>query len=221
MSFFEEDRVGQTPTLPDVIKAAVKAQAEELNSTQLAIVVDYDHTKPSCTVQPIFNKKFPDGTEEEAPLIYNVPVNFQRAGKSFVSMPLKKGHYVTLNFTDRSIDKWLNSGGKVTPDDTRTHHLSDAIATPAGYPFSDAPSIANPDDVILKHEGDKNKVEFRMKDNGHLQILNKQHELLSVLDEILTVLREAVVYTGDAGAQRLRHYRFSTVHRKLKTFVEK
>ncbi len=85
------------------------------------------------------------------------------------------------------------------------HHMSDAIALPGCYPFSNPAPVNNGTDVILKNAD----TEFRIKPNGHLQILNKHHELLRILDEWITL--EMV------GA----HHMLGRVRAKLRTFLEK
>ena len=71
-------------------------------------------------------------------------------------------------------------------------------------------------DVILKNKS----LEMRIKKNGHIQILNKNDELIKVLSDMLTVIRQAVVYTCN-GPQHLRHHLFRHVHARLRTFLEK
>lgn len=224
-TFDEQDELTQepTPSLEEVITKAMENAAYKLNVGVPAEVIRYDRKKQLVDVRPDFNKKYKDGKIEEAPVIYNVPVKFQRAGQSIIAMPIKVGHKVNLHFQDRSLEKWKSSGTRGHPDDTRAHHTSDCFAFPGGYPFSDSVPLANDDDIIIRNQKDKNskqRVEVRIKPNGHIQILNNKEELVKVLDDLITYLREAKVYTS-TGALRLRHSKFESGQKRLRTFLEK
>lgn len=62
------------------------------------------------------------------PVVCNVPVQFPGAGGLRITFPVAVGDTCLLVFTDRSLDAWLANGGEQAPDDTRRHHLSDAVA---------------------------------------------------------------------------------------------
>lgn len=222
--FFEEEAKPQDdvpPTLAALMKRVMKNSAQEMRVSMPAKVIKYNRAKNMVDVKPFFKRKYADGTVADSPVIYNVPVHFPRAGKSFISMPIKKDHVVTLLFADRSMSKWLSNGEEAEPDDTRTHHMSDAYAIPGGYPFSDPAKINNSNDVIIKNENDgSNYTEIRVKENGHIQFLNKTDELVKVLNDMLTALRQAKVYTS-TGPQKLRHSKFTSVQNRLKTFLQK
>lgn len=223
-SFFTEEDAPQseaTPSFSHVLESAINAKLDDVRTTMPAKVIKYDHEKQLVDVQPLFKKKYAaSDTAVSMPIIYNVPVAFPRAGGSFMSMPIEKDHYVMIHFADRSMEKWLSSGGEVDPEDQRRHHPSDAIAVPGLYPFSDPAPVANATDIIQKNKGENNHLELRFKKNGHIQIMNRTDELIKVLNDTLTVIREAVIYTS-TGRQQLRHWRFNEVQERLKTFLEK
>jgi len=68
--------------------------------------------------------------------------------------------------------------------------------------------------------GEGNKLEIRIKKNGKIQIFNQGEELINVINDFITTVRQAVVYTS-TGAQKLRHLNFSPVQKRLKTFLSK
>lgn len=221
--FLDEEEQPQreaTPTLSAVFRRAARAGMAEMKVSMPAEVVTYDHKTQKATVRPYFQRKYNDGKLEEPPIIYGVTVWQPRAGDAFVHMPVKPGHVVHLIFSDRSLDKWLSSGKQGDPGDTRMHHISDAVAYPGGYPFSNNAKVSNANDVIIGNIGDGNKLEIRIKTNGHIQILNGTNELLKTMDDWFQVMRDAVIYTCN-GPQRLRHNQLSKVHKRLKTFREK
>lgn len=217
----ENPQEEQTPSLAQVIKDMVDSSLFDVRVSMPAKVVEYDHETQKVTVQPIFKREYKDGTKLQLPKIYNVPVAFQRAGESIITMPLEKDNYVLLVCCDRSLEKWLSNGGDVTPDDVRHHSLSDAVAIPGVYPFNDPASVNNANDIIIKNQKGNGKLELRLKTNGHLQILNhKGFDLVKLVDDILTAVREARVVTGDAGVQPLVNPQFPVLQGKIRTFKE-
>lgn len=204
-----------TPTMAEVIKQARKAGAVDMRVALPAEVVKYDHQKQRVDVKPLLKKKYNDGSVVEMPVIYSVPVAHPRAGKAFVHMPIKKGHNVLLVFVDRSIDKWLSTGGNVDPEDVRAHHISDAVAYPGLYPFSDPAAVPNGDDIVISNE----TTHVHVKKNNHYQVKNSNEELVKVLCDFVRAVREARTYTG-VGMQLLNHQKFPEIEQRLKTFLE-
>jgi hypothetical protein len=68
-------------------------------------------------------------------VVTNVPVIWPTTEDGGLEMPLEPGHTGTLIFAERSLDKWLVSGGTVSPDDPRKFNLSDAQFIPGLRPF--------------------------------------------------------------------------------------
>lgn len=216
MTDSSQQQEGREYSLLEAIKSCVDASMAEMRVCLPATVIEYDHTTQKCSAQPDFKRNY-GGSIVEMPIIYNIPVQWPRAGAAFVHLPLKKGHKVTLSFSDRSLEKWLSNGQKNDPEDPRNHHLSDALAYPGGYPFSDAANVTNGDDIIIKHG---ETTEWRIKENGHFQIFNSQHEFMKKLSDIMQDLSEAVIYTCN-GPQRLFHFSLRRDMQMLKTFLEK
>lgn len=211
-----------TPTLEQVLRKAFDAMIGDMCFTMPGTIIKYTKDKQKGDIQPDFTTKYRDGSEVDAPIIYDVPFAHQRAGSAIIHMPLEVGDKVILKFSDRSLEKWNSNGKKQNPGDVRKHHLSDCWAFPAGYPLSDTVSINNTRDIIIKNNSRRGsgRTEIRVKPDGKIQILNHQgQELVKVLDDMLTYLRQAVVYTS-VGPQKLRHTQFSNVQRRLKTFLQ-
>ena len=215
----DNDQDQATPTHAQVLKAMRESVFAGLCVSMPAEVVGIKNYKKKqmIDVQPFFKKKYPDGEIKDPPVIYNVPVANPRAGNAWIAMPLKVGHSVTLFFSDRSLEKWLSSGKRQYPGDTRKHHISDAIAYPGVYSFSSSVTLPNVDDIIIHND----KTQVNVKPNGHIEISNPTDELVKVLNDMLTILREAVVMTGSNGPQKLRHWKFSALKKRLASFQEK
>lgn len=214
----EEERLPRevTRSFGEVMGRAIDSKLYDMRVCLPAEVMKYDPKKQSIDAQPLLKSIYRDKSVLEMPPIFNIPVIFPRAGQAFIALPLKKGDSVTLIFSDRSLDKWKSVGGKVNPEDVRKHDLSDALALVGGYSFKQAVEIANDQDIIIKNQ----KLEIRVKPNGHLEILNQAYELVKVLSKMLKTIREAVVYTSN-GPQKLKHLEFAQVQKQLDSFVEK
>lgn len=211
------------PTLSDLFKLAMDGQSSKMRVSCPGTVVKYDHKKQKADVKIDFKTKYRDGTVDESPIIYNVPVKHPRAGQSIVHMPLEAGDKVHLSFSDKSLEKWLTTGKEGLPGDGRGHNISDAFAYPGGYAFNDPADVNNGNDLIIKNKkrSGSGNLEIRLKKSGRLQILNHRgEELITVLNDMLTAIRQARVYTS-TGAQLLRHSKFSSVQTRLKTFLQR
>ncbi len=131
----------RTPDLIEVIRAAMTELSSEIFVALPGKVEKYDSTKQKADVKPLLKRGFTydDGTDDVdvLPVIPEVPVVFPRGGGYFLSLPIKKGDSVLLVFSDRSLDLFLQSSGKVDldPVDLRQHDITDAVAIPGLYPF--------------------------------------------------------------------------------------
>lgn len=141
--------MAETPTFEKVVQQAIQIAVAELRVSLPAYVERYDAQKQQADVQPAIMKKYGTGEVVKLPIIPNVPVVHPRAGTAMVHLPIKKGDVVQLVFSDRSLDRWLSEGGVVDPLEGRKHHLSDAVAYPGGYPFSDPVPITDPDAITI------------------------------------------------------------------------
>jgi len=208
--------------LTSVIKAAVDAKLLDTHTCFPARVVAYDKEGPTVDCVPVLKKKFPDGRILEMPKIPKVPVMFQRTSAAIIAMPIQVGDYVMLHFTERSIDKWMQTGGTVDPEDVRKHHLSDAYAVAGLFPYSNKADLNNDQDIIIKNTRSGKKTEIRIKQNGKFQVINQTDELIRLLYRFVKAIAgsEAVVL-GSTGPQPLRHFEFAEILAKLETFVEK
>lgn len=221
--FLEEEQKPNNeapPTMTEVLNQAQKAMSLGMKVSSPAQVIKYDKDKQTVDVRPSIKSKGTDGKFVQSPIIYSVPVAFARANSSMIAMPIKAGDNVNLVYSDRSLDKWKASGSEVENDDDRSHHGSDCVAYVGMYSEGKALPLNNSEDIIIKNDKEKNGLEIRVKPNGHIQIINNGEELITVLDDMLRTIREAVVYTS-TGAQKLRHANFAPVQNRLRTFLEK
>jgi hypothetical protein len=161
-----------TPSLAQVIKNGIDAALAELNTAMPGEIASYDDVTGLASVQPCLQRKYAaDGKVVDLPLVTNVPVCNPRGGGAIIKFPFLKGDPVVLICSQRSLDRWLVTGGKVDPQDPRKHALSDAFAIPGGYPKSKPQSLAT--------------VTLEFTKTG-LKVSNKTGELITALYNILT-----------------------------------
>lgn len=156
-----------TPTLSDILRLAVGQRLRDLHVSMPGRVERYDASKQEASVQPLLQVALADGGSATLPLINHVPVVWPRGGGAILSFPLQQGDTVLLVFSERSLDEWLQQGGDVAPADPRSHDLSDAVAIPGLYPFSE-PGEADPRDVLLRFQGS----ELRLGSDGKINLDN-------------------------------------------------
>lgn len=169
-----------------VIQDAIDSKLYDMKVAMPAKVLKYNHEKGLVDVQPCLKKTYPDGEVLDPAIIYNVPVQMPRSGKAWVHIPIKKGDYVQLHFQDRSIDKWISSGGVLDPEDTRKHDASDAVAVPGLFPSNQPMEIEDPNDLVLRNEN----IEIKLKANGKIEITNGGNDLISAIEELAGVVKD-------------------------------
>jgi hypothetical protein len=107
-----------------------------VHTATVGVVQAYDPAKMRATVQPCLMRKYYDlPTPVKLPLLMDVPVLFFSTGSLHIIAPPDPGSYVLLVICERSLDRWLTSGGVVDPLVPRKFDLSDAVAVPGLFPL--------------------------------------------------------------------------------------
>ncbi len=197
-------------TLADLLRLSTARSLLDVHVSMPGRIESYDAAKQEASVQPLIKVALADGSEASLPVINQVPVIWPRGGGAILSFPLQAGDTVLLVFSERSLDEWLQQGGELAPDDPRSHDLSDAVAIPGLYPFSE-PGDADSRDALLRFRGG----ELRLSPDGKIQLKNQlsylnlnpdgtvalggADELLSIVDGLLDQLL-AMVVVGPPGA---------------------
>ncbi|MDP8078325.1 Gp138 family membrane-puncturing spike protein [Phocoenobacter skyensis] len=113
-------------------------------------------------VEPTLPKTLTNGKPLAPPQIISVPVCFPIGGGAIISVPLKAGDDVKLNFCERSLENWL-SGNDTAPDDPRRFDLSDCFATPVCRPTQ---ASCDTENLSLSYGGGS----FKIAKNGEITI---------------------------------------------------
>jgi hypothetical protein len=185
---------GRKLTLAGVLR---QAQAQALAGLHTALpgqIEAYDYTTQRARVKPLIQRADADGTLESFPVIVDVPVVWPRSGGASLTFPVAAGDTVLLIFSERSLDWWLSVGGDSPPGDPRRFDLSDAIAIPGLYPFSEASQDPNGQDVRLQMGG----AAVVINPGGKIALGTMTAELLDLIDQAL-----AALVTATAGGYPL------------------
>lgn len=123
------------------------------------LVQSYDPSTMTCTVQLAIQGVSEDQngvqTNQNLPLLVDVPVVFPSGGGFTMAFPLKPDDEVLVHFAARCIDSWWQNGGfENQPMEDRMHDLSDAFAVPGPRSIPRViPGLGDTDLVIADDDG--------------------------------------------------------------------
>jgi len=166
-------QVSRSPNLAEVIRQAIEYRLADLHTSLPGRVEKIDTKTQTVDVKPLIKRQYanPDGSEviESLPVVPRVPLSFPRAGKFYVTWPIKKGDLVELVFSEASRDSYkAGSGKEIEPDDFRRFDLSDAYAVPGAYPESKAIRNFDADNLSLGVDGGATIV---IKEDGNVSVI--------------------------------------------------
>lgn len=172
-------------SLQDVISSAFSYQMNGVYTAIPCVVLNVhdDLRDAKVDVQPLVNKKYKNGTEEELPPILAVPLIFPSSSTSAFTFPVNVGDTVLCVFSHRGIDNFKQGSGQPTvPTDYRKFDKRDAIAVPGLMPFNK--SVNNParrslphdtkDAVFVHNINTGNESEVRLKASGNIEVTTRQ-----------------------------------------------
>jgi hypothetical protein len=194
--------------LPYVIEQIISRKLSEIHTCMPGQIVDYDYTTQKASVQPCIKKQYLDNTDEQLPIISNVPVIWPRASNCSLTFPLLENVYVLLCFTERALELFLNQGGIQKPGDTRQFNLTDCIAIPGFYPFSENSLATNNTDVLLVYKDSSIRIEgasdkFPNENDGAIDIVGSQNFNVTITKDQLIKIggNSEIDITGNSKIQ--------------------
>lgn len=122
------------PTVKDTVSTEVFDNINQNIRISLpAIVLDVSkYPSTQCLdVQPLIGTTYADGDTSNSPKIKNVFVKMAAAGTFKETYPIKEGDLVTLHWTHKDLNEYLNSGSKDTytlPDHDDKWSMNDTYA---------------------------------------------------------------------------------------------
>lgn len=137
------------------MRAHIADMLDDVHTCKVASIVSYNATLQKASCQPLVHNKYVDQDTgeiktERPPVIDSVPIAFPRLGQWGMTFPVQRGDVVLLVFGDSSLDRWLQRGGEIDPEDDRRHDYNDAIAIPGVFDFAHVPTSA-PTDALVIH----------------------------------------------------------------------
>jgi hypothetical protein len=124
----------ETPDLVDVISELIEDRIKDLDICFPGTIKAIDKPKGLVDVQSDFKRLYWDQDDPvDPPTIRGVTLWQYRSGTARINMPVKVGEKVICLCSQRSLDKWKQSGALDTPGSTRVFSMSDAIAIPGLY----------------------------------------------------------------------------------------
>lgn len=193
-----QDSTPETWPLHAIMQRFVDEGAKSLRVALPAAItaIEGDQT---VDVQPLLKVRYTGAEPTNMPQIKSIPVVMPQGGDWRISYPLAVGDMGIILVVDRSLDTWLaGTGSAADPQDTRCHHLADAVFLPGIVPTAMQTQDTSSDLVL----GNGSSV-LRLQKNGHLQVNNATLELISVLSastkafiDTLQALSQAQVLTA-------------------------
>jgi hypothetical protein len=155
--------------MDDIVNLLKKLKNSTLNSIKVCMpakIETYDFKTQKASVKIDMKELYEDGSNIDYPVVSGVPVVFMASGGASITMPVNKGDTCLLIFTDRDMSNWLLGGTGQSPNSTRMHNLSDAIAIMGLFPFTKTSKAENNTDVLITYSGSK----IILKPDGVLNI---------------------------------------------------
>lgn len=163
------------PTLTDVLKKAIDQTLINIHTSMPGIIESYNPATGLASVKPSLKRKYAGEVDSmEYPVISGVPVVFPRTANAFLYLPITKGDNVLLVFAERSLDRWLEKGGMVAPEDPAKFGLNGAIAIPGLYAKTE-PITPNGEMASVELANDTAYIEI--KESGEIIVTNGQATL--------------------------------------------
>lgn len=181
-------------SLIDAINKGIESALNIIHTAVPGRIEKYDSGSQKAEVKPLIKRSYTDGTSLSLPVIPNVPVIMPRTATFSLTFPVAAGDLVLLIFCERSLDRWLSNGGEVEPGDDKKHDLSDAIAIPGLYPFTET-SPGNGEDVEIKFK-DQGII---IKSNGDIEVGSSSLKKL-VNEEFQSVFNDHVHNVSTSGS---------------------
>jgi hypothetical protein len=131
------------PSISHALRVAFTSMLNDVHTVMPGTIESYDYTTCKASVQPALQRKYQDDIERALPIMVNVPVVWPRTFQGSISFPLNRGDGCLIVISERSMDEWLSLGKICTPNDPRKFDLSDGIAIPGLFAFTETSSISN------------------------------------------------------------------------------
>jgi Phage protein Gp138 N-terminal domain len=180
--------------MDDIVNLLKKLNTHIANNIRVCMpakIETYDFKTQQASVKIDMQELFDDNSSIDYPVISGVPVIFMASGGASITMPVNRGDYCLLVFSDRDLSNWLLGGEGQKPDSTRMHDLSDAVAIMGMFPFNKGPRAENNTDMVIKYDGSK----ITLKPEGVINIETTKNINIQAVELININSKNAVIST--------------------------
>jgi len=198
--------MSRTPSLSEVILNGIEQVMGNLHTSLPGRIESYEPGTQLAKVKPLLKRKYTSEADTiSLPIISNVPVIFPRSGNAFLKLPVQHGDYVQLIFNERSLERWIELGGEVDPQDPSKFDLNGAVAIVGLYPKTE-PIEPNGETASIELTNGSSYVEI--KESGEILVTNGQ-ALLQIdggnvkIQATKITLESANVNLGDESGEAL------------------
>lgn len=162
-----------TPTEAEVILDAIESALIDVHTMLPGKIESYSPLTQTATVQLQVKRTLPkdDGSyaTESLPVLQNVPVQFMRTNAAVFTLPIKKGDFGSVVFSEMSLDQWRSKAAETSPGDVGRHTLTGGVFVPGLMPLKETILPTSDDlstDVIMGFIG---AAQLRAKPGGTLE----------------------------------------------------
>jgi len=185
----------QNPTLLTVLEAFWARKTAGLHTATPGQIVKYDSKTRFATVKPLIKFQFKDEQiPREMPNLQDVPVLMPGTASGCIHLPGLEGAYGIIIYAENSIEEWISgAGNSMFPADPRKFDLSDAFFIPGIYP------------ELMPYMGDidESVMDISVMPGTKIRIGNGVTELVTLFDELLTLLQGSVDSPGTSSSGTL------------------
>ena len=195
-------------TITKLVKNMMENRLFDLHTCTPGIIQSYDEKQHLAEVQPVLKRVLTTDEVLETPIVANVPVVFPRTSSFIMHYPINQGDRVLLVYAERSLDNYLSDGSTDPAIDGKKFDITDAIAIPGLFPFSEKSTVENNTDFVINF----NEKTFSIGQSGRIEITDGQAsfviesgkvavgtsatEVLNILSQTLEKLSTTTVNTA-------------------------
>jgi len=195
--------------LTETLQDFLKSRLDNIHTVIPGTFESYEGSASrKASVKPMVKYRTPANEDIEMPIIENVPVVFPSSGNFNLLFPIQKGDGCLILFSETGIGNYLAGTGQIAnADDQSKFSLTDAIAIPGLWTFSNSPQAVN--SIELTDTGSLvitvNNKTMEFNSLGQINMLSgvesfvKGDTLFTIWNTYLTALSVGIV-PGDAVA---------------------
>lgn len=190
----------------EIIFNIISKMLLEFKVAMPAKIISFDSIKCLAECKIMLKKKEIDSDYTDYPIINDVPVMFAHAQNALFYLPVQAGDDGLLIFIDRSLENFLakNHNNTIAAQDSRNHHISDAIFFPVNFqpiynnptiPADNTAGLINGEMSLILHP--TGKIEIKGASDEVLNLISSfWNNLISIINSIII---DTLVVNGTAA----------------------